>query len=99
MLTLLIWDADLGIGTTKNVWLAQIDGLLILMEFVFQLLTNALQAIIMEIALHAIKDMTFLKDNVYSHYLTTPNLPIQDAEPGIGIIKCAYPALKVGSST
>ncbi len=43
--------------------------------------------------------MTFKMESAYSHYQTTKNQLMQDAEPGIGITKSAFHAPTDGFST
>jgi hypothetical protein len=56
-LSLLISDAITGTGTLRFAWLAPKIGFSTKMESAWQSAINALQATLMEYALHAIKDM------------------------------------------
>jgi hypothetical protein len=89
LLPQLISDVPPGIGTIKNVSLAQIDGPSTLTISVFQFPINALLPIVLDTALPALKDMISRMDNVSSHFQTTLNPLISDVEHGIGIIKFA----------
>lgn len=53
-----IQDAEPGIGTTKYAFHAQRDGLLMLIRFASQFLISALQAMVLETVLLAIRDTT-----------------------------------------
>jgi hypothetical protein len=56
LLNQLIWDAELGIGPTKNVLPAQTTGFSTPMEFVFQFLIYANITMPQEPVLHAMLD-------------------------------------------
>ena len=93
-----IMDVLNGIGTTKSVLNAQKDGLW-LMVLAFQLVITVLLMMLLELALNALVDMTLLMESVSSHHSTMLNLLTQDVVNGIGIIKFASNALKIGSLT
>ena len=94
----LMQDAEPGIGITKSVFHAQMDGFSIATMFVQLFLTYALQMINQETASLAIKDTILNKEPVSSQASTMLTPPIQDVEHGIGITKSAFHALKDGSS-
>lgn len=89
MPSLLTLDAVLGIGITKSVWHVLQDGSSTLKKDVWLFQINAEPILIMEIVLHATKDTILKKVNVCSLTPIMLNLPIWDAEPGIGTTKSA----------
>jgi hypothetical protein len=92
-------DAEHGTGTIKFVFHAPKDGSLMTRRFVFPFLTNALQAMLMETALLAIKVMTLRVVPAFS-LISTMLIPLTlDVEHGIGTIKSAFHAQVDGSST
>lgn len=70
LLNPLILDVEPGIGLTEFVWLAQKDGLSMLIESVFLFLTNVPLMMKLVPVLLAIKVMTLKTDNVSSPFLT-----------------------------
>ncbi len=94
----LIQDAAPGIGTTKFASLALRDGSSTTKRSAFQFLTNVLQAIRMETALPASRDMTLRTAPAFSLSSTMLTPLTQDVVPGTGIAKSAFPALKDGFS-
>ena len=90
---------DHGTGTIKNASSAQTDGLSTATTSVYLFLTNVLPTITQETALLASRATTLRMDNACSHYQTTRNQLMPDAEPGTGITKLAFHAQMDGSST
>jgi len=90
--------ALLGIGTIKFVLLAPNNGLSMLIRFAFQFLTNVLLMPITVPVSHASRDTILRTELAFSHHSTTLSPLIQDAPPGIGIIKSALLALNNGFS-
>lgn len=70
LLNPLILDVEPGIGLTESAWLAQKDGLSMLIESVFLFLTNVPLMMKLVPVLLAIKVMTLKTDNVSSPFLT-----------------------------
>jgi hypothetical protein len=98
MLSLLTPDAELGTGTTKNVFHAQADGSSMLKVFASLSQTNAKLTLKMVTALPASKAMMLKTANAFSPTPTTPSQVTQVAEPGTGTTKNACLALSDGSS-
>jgi hypothetical protein len=90
--------ALLGIGTIKFALLAPNNGLSSLIKFVYQFLTNVLLMPITVSASHVSRVMTLKKEPVSSLISTTLSPLIQDAPPGIGTIKSALAAQRIGPS-
>jgi len=99
LLKLLIWDADHGIGKTRNVWPALTSGHSITTVFVCLFLINVLLMIIQDSAQLATKVMTSTTVNASSLNPTTPSLLTLDAELGTGTIKFVSHAPMDGFST
>ena len=97
MLNHQIQDVLLGIGIIKSALNVQRIGLRMLMVLVFQLVIIVLPMMHQELALLATVDMISSTESVNSLHSTTLNLLTQDAVNGIGIIKSASNALKIGS--
>jgi len=98
MPSLLILDAPPGIGITKFALLAPNNGLSTLIKFVYPFLTNALLMPITEPVSHASRVMTLKKEPVSSLISTTLSLLILVAPLGIGTIKSALAAQRIGPS-
>ena len=90
--------ALLGIGTIKFALLAPNNGLSTLIKFVYPFLTNVLLMPITVSASHVSRVMTLKKEPVSSLISTTLSPLIQDAPPGIGTIKSALAAQRIGPS-
>jgi len=90
--------APLGIGTIKSALAAQRIGPSMLIRFAFQFLTNVLLMPITVPVSHASRDTILRTELAFSHHSTTLSPLIQDAPPGIGIIKSALLALNNGFS-
>jgi len=98
MLNPLILDVPPGIGITKFALLAPNNGLSTLIKFVYPFLTNALLMPITEPVSHASRVMTLKKEPVSSLISTTLSLLILVAPLGIGTIKSALAAQRIGPS-
>ena len=99
MLSLQMPDVPHGIGTTKFALLALKTGFSMLINYAIPFLTNVKSTMLPELALHATKDMTSLRELVSSPHSTTPSLPTQDAANGTGTTRFASNAQADGSST
>ena len=98
MPSLLISDAEPGIGPIKSVFPALTDGYSTTKRFVLPFLTNAPPMTLQELASLATKDMTSRMEPVSSLPQTMPTHLTSDAEPGTGKTKSVLPALTNGSS-
>ena len=99
MLSLQMLDVLHGIGITKFVLLALKIGFSMLIKSVSPFLTNVKSMMLLELVLHATKDMTSLRELVSSLPSTTPSPPTQDAANGTGTTRSVLSAQADGSST
>ncbi len=97
--SLLMLDAEIGIGTTKFVLLAQRDTHSIQTKSVLQSVINVNLTTLQDNAQLASKATILSMVLVSSHLLTTPSLLMLDAENGIGTIKFVFNALIDGFLT
>ena len=96
--SLLILDAPLGTGTTRSASHVRSTGSSMLKRSVCQFRINALHLTPLETALPASRDTILRAEPAFSLSSITPSQLTLDAEPGIGITKCALVAPKAGSS-
>jgi hypothetical protein len=98
MLSPLIQDVPPGTGITKFALLAPNNGLSTLIKFVYPYLTNALLMPITVSASHVSRDTTLKKEPAFSLISTTLSPLTLVALHGIGTIKSALLAQRIGPS-